>query len=134
MPRKLRSMSGNQQFANAYVALIALFWNSLEHIDTGLAAADEDWQDLHLPLQLLRMELLQLGERSRHSAGTALLSSEQNVVMQRFVARLLGWLDIDALAPREVAVLRVRSAQNWLFDEARELQREVETDLRSRHG
>lgn len=128
-------MSNNRKFSAAYVALVALFWDALERIDRSLDAAGEDWQEMQVSLQLLRMELLHLGDCSRQAAGTALLSSEQNVLMQRFVARLLGRLEIDVLATREVAMLRVRSAQNWLFDEACQQHRhDTATELHIRHG
>jgi hypothetical protein len=110
-------MHGNERFQTTYIALIALAWDALERIDQLVILHDDVAVAAELPL--LRLELLQLGEKSRCCAGSRLVSTSQNVLVQRFVASLLSWLDFDAGATTEVAQMRIRSAQNWLFDEAR---------------
>jgi hypothetical protein len=125
-------MRDNAQFESTYIALIALLWNSLERIDQRLNLHHDLTFMTGLPL--LRLELLQLAEKARSCAGSRLLSTNQNVLVQRLVARLLGWLDFDAAATTEVARMRIWAAQNWLFDEARQVERIESPDYGIRRG
>ena len=118
MAQTLRCMQANARFRTTYIALIALTWNALERIDQRLALHNEAVVMTDLPL--LRLELLQLGEKSRCCAGSRFVSTSQNVLVQRLVSRLLSWLDFDTDTSAEVVRMRIRSAQNWLFDEARQ--------------
>jgi hypothetical protein len=112
-------MQDNTQFHSTYLALVALAWNSLEHIDQKLGCHDACTLDeLQPQLQLLRLELLQLSDKSLCAIESGLISVSQNTLMQRLVAKLLGWLDLDAAATADVARMRVHHAQNWLYGEA----------------
>jgi hypothetical protein len=113
-------MYRNARFQTTYIALVALAWDALERIDQRLILHDDAAAVTELPL--LRLELLQLGEKSRCCAGSRLVSASQNALVQRLVTNLLAWLDFDAGATTEIAQIRIRSAQNWLFDEARQGQ------------
>jgi hypothetical protein len=129
-------MHTDSRFQTTYLALIALAWNALEHIDQQLtlhpgALVKAEQQS---KLQLLRLEMLQLGEKSRSCAGSRLVSTSQNVLIQRLVAKLLGWLDFDAMASAEVARMRIWSAQNWLFEEARRCEQIESGDYEVRLG
>jgi hypothetical protein len=112
-------MQDSAQFHSTYLALVALVWNSLERIDQQLDCNDERTpEELQPQLQLLRLELLQLSDKSLCCMESGLVSVSQNTLVQRLVARLLGWLDLDAAANTEVARMRIHHAQNWLYDEA----------------
>jgi hypothetical protein len=118
-------MHDETSFQSTYVALIALAWQALERID-GLLDSQHDVAVMAVQqerLQLLRLELLQLADGSRRHAGSTLVSTSQNVLVQRLVAKLLVWLDFDADTTMQVARMRIRAAQNWLFDEARHVAR-----------
>jgi hypothetical protein len=129
-------MQGETRFMSTYIALVALAWNALERVDQQLQAGlDATTVPYVQPqLQLLRLELLLLADKSQSCAGSRLVSVSQNVLVQRFVARLLAWLDFDATAAPLVARMRIRSAQNWLFDEAAQAKAAQTDDRDIRHG
>jgi hypothetical protein len=125
-------MQDHAKFQSAYIALIALVWNALERTDQRLDLHRDVASMVELPL--LRLELLQLAEKARCCAGSRLLSTSQNVLVQRLVSRLLGWLDFDPAATTEVARMRIWSAQNWLFEEARQWEHIESPDYEIRRG
>jgi len=79
----MRSMRGSDRFQTTYLALIVLAWEALERIDTRLDCLHEpaETQLLQSQLQLLRLELLQLGEKAGRCAGSRHFSVSQNVVV-----------------------------------------------------
>jgi hypothetical protein len=112
-------MQDSTQFNSTYLALVALAWSSLERIDQKLDCHEEEvLAALQPQLQLLRLELLQLSDKSQGAIESGLVSVNQNTLIQRLVAKLLGWLDLDVAATTEVARMRIQHAQNWLFGEA----------------
>lgn len=114
-------MQQSTRFQSSYVAMVALTWQSLERVDRKLDIREQHAAaELQLMLQILRMELLQLSDRSHQLVNSGRVSPNQNSLVQSLVARLLALLDLDASAPAEVARMRIRQAQNWLFAEALE--------------
>jgi hypothetical protein len=112
-------MHNDARFQSTYLALVALAWESLERVDVRLGVQDEQAAlfELQPELQLLRLELVQLGAKSRRFTESQLVSASQDACMQRLVVRLLGALDFDTAAAG-IARMRIWHAQNWLFDEA----------------
>jgi hypothetical protein len=112
-------MDSAANFQSTYLALVALAWQSLERIEQRLDdhPGGVVSQDLQPTLQWLRLELVQLADKSHRLVEFQLVSSQQNTVVQNLTARLLATLDLGT-ATTEVARMRILHAQNWLFSEA----------------
>jgi hypothetical protein len=111
-------MHDRSRFASLYIAVTAIVWEALERVDRMLGHAPVvDDPRLQASLQLLRLELVQLGDSAARRAGTTVLATEQNVFVQRLVGKTLRWLDVEPAVPASVLRARLHAAQDWLLDE-----------------
>jgi len=117
-------MQHDGRFNGAYLVLVALIWDALERIHPLLGDARAAWVTSCIEgrLQWLRLELLQVRASAARCAATHRLSAGQHQRMQTLVAKQLAWLDFDADTPLPVVRLRLAAAQDWLLDEAAEIQ------------
>ena len=108
---------------SAYLAWLALVWESLEVLDQQDPESEGNTQSQAFVMELLRIrqECRSSSAASRWRLKSGLVSESGHERLQRLLRDLEWLLDVAPLAPPVLAKQCVRIAQDRIFDEVQQL-------------